>query len=217
MMLGQAQPSSAANLPSEAIGGALRFGDFERAAAVMRPCLFARRGRPDMSENRASTIQRILGDVPRLRRFARFLTRDVNRADELVEACLERSLATPDIGRDDEDVRVRLFSILRDVFVNDFREESLYSSSSGIEFAALNAPVIRKNGHLVLSTLEQAVLNLPIELREVLALVTIERLTYEQAAEVVGISTEVIRSRLSRARIALGEMLDRPDTQFSAK
>lgn len=57
--------------------------------------------------------------LPRLRRFARWLTRDASRADDLVQATLERALTRWGSRRDDTALRTWLFAIAYRQFLDD--------------------------------------------------------------------------------------------------
>ena len=52
-------------------------------------------------------------EIPRLRRYARALTRDVVRADDLVQSCLTRAIAKQHLWQPGTDLRAWLFTILR--------------------------------------------------------------------------------------------------------
>jgi RNA polymerase sigma-70 factor, ECF subfamily len=65
------------------------------------------RTRPDLIEH-----------LPRLRRYARALTGDVNRADDLVQDTLERALAKLDLWQPGSDLRAWLFALMHNLFVN---------------------------------------------------------------------------------------------------
>ena len=59
--------------------------------------------------------------IPRLRRYARALTRDVSRADDLVQSCLARAVAKQHLWQYGTDLRAWLFTILHNEHVNDVR------------------------------------------------------------------------------------------------
>ena len=59
--------------------------------------------------------------IPRLRRYARALTRDVSRADDLVQSCLTRAVAKQHLWQPGTDLRAWLFTILHNQHVNDVR------------------------------------------------------------------------------------------------
>ena len=55
-------------------------------------------------------------EIPRLRRYARALTRDVSRADDLVQSCLTRAVAKQHLWQPGTDLRAWLFTILRNTY-----------------------------------------------------------------------------------------------------
>src|ERR1700720_2608028 len=60
-------------------------------------------------------------EIPRLRRYARALTRDLTRADDLVQSCLTRAIAKQHLWQPGTDLRAWLFTILHNQHVNDVR------------------------------------------------------------------------------------------------
>ena len=72
-----------------------------------------------------SDFARLLeAQIPRLRRYARALTRDVTRADDLVQACLTRAIAKQHLWEPGTDLRAWLFTILHNQYVNDVRRSA---------------------------------------------------------------------------------------------
>jgi len=68
-------------------------------------------------------------EIPRLRRYARALTRDVTRADDLVQSCLARAVAKQHLWQPGTDLRAWLFTILHNQHVNDVRRSVREASS----------------------------------------------------------------------------------------
>ena len=152
------------------------------------------RARPDLIEH-----------LPRLRRYARALTGDVNRADDLVQDTLERALAKLDLWQPGSDLRAWLFTLMHNLLVIQIRvrrpqetvmEEALDEPVSGGQMEALAARDIHT-----------ALAQLPEEQREVLLLVGLEQFGYAEAAQVLGVPTGTVMSRLSRARERMRQML----------
>jgi RNA polymerase sigma-70 factor, ECF subfamily len=152
------------------------------------------RARPDLIEH-----------LPRLRRYARALTGDVNRADDLVQDTLERALAKLDLWQPGSDLRAWLFTLMHNLFVNQIRvrrppetamEDALDEPVSGGQMEALAARDI-----------QDALARLPDEQRAVLLLVGLEQFAYSEAAQVLGVPTGTVMSRLSRARERMRQML----------
>ena len=145
-------------------------------------------------------------EIPRLRRYARALTRDVTAADDLVQDCLVRALAKKHLWQPDTDLRAWLFTILHNQYVNQVRKivrEGIIAEVS--EFLQNHD---RTDGSLGISEIEVAMNLLPADFREAIELVGLEGLPYEYAAIVLGIPVGTVRSRLSRGRELLKLLLD---------
>jgi RNA polymerase sigma factor (sigma-70 family) len=141
----------------------------------------------------------ILEHIPRLRRYARALLGDRYAADDLVQDTLERAWNKFHLWRPESDLRAWLFTIMHNVFVNQVR-----SKRSNIEKAMEELPVVAvratQSDSLEIADVERALRTLPDEQREVLLLVAIEELTYDEASRALGIPIGTVMSRLSRAR-----------------
>ena len=139
----------------------------------------------------------IAAHIPRLRRYARALTGDGHRADDLVQDTLERALAKFHLWRRGSDLRAWMFAIMHNVFVNQLkarRELALdEAAESGLEAAARTDP-------LELRDLDAALQRLPAEQREVLLLVGLEQLSYADTGKALGVPLGTVMSRLSRGR-----------------
>jgi RNA polymerase sigma-70 factor (ECF subfamily) len=164
-----------------------------------------------MLSDHHDTISAMKAEIPRLRRFARYMTRDADYSDDLVQECLTRAIANIDSWQPGTNLRAWLFVILKNVFRNDKRRaQHDMAYRSGLERdAPLFAPAQQHN-HVVLSEVQQAFLQLTEDHREVLMLIALEGLRYEEAASVLNISVGTVKSRLSRARTALRALIDVP-------
>src|SRR5258708_15692815 len=151
-------------------------------------------------------------EIPRLRRYARALTRDVTRADDLVQSCLTRAIAKQHLWQPGTDLRAWLFTILHNQHVNDVRR----SVHEGVHVAVEEmAPVLIVHptalAVLQLRDLEAAIAKLPQEQRQVILLVGLEGMRYEEVALILGIPVGTVRSRLSRGREQLRRLMDMGD------
>ena len=143
-------------------------------------------------------------EVPRLRRYARALTRDVSRADDLVQSCLVRAIAKQHLWQPGTDLRAWLFTILHNQHVNDVRRGVREGASIPVEEVASALTVDANAGaSLQLRDLERALARLPDEQRQVILLVGLEGMRYEEVATILGIPIGTVRSRLSRGRETL--------------
>ena len=157
-----------------------------------------------------SDFARLLeAEIPRLRRYARALTRDVTRADDLVQSCLTRALAKRHLWQPGTDLRAWLFTILHNQHVNDVRR----SVREGISVAVEDmTPVLtvnpRATAALELRDLEAAISRLPQEQRQVILLVGLEGMRYEEVALILRVPVGTVRSRLSRGRDQLRRLME---------
>jgi len=148
----------------------------------------------------------LLAALPRLRRYARVLTGDATRADDLVQEALARAWEKRRLWAAGSDLRAWLFTVMHNVFVNqralarhEKQHVSLDIEGEGTE--AWQIPVRpMQYTRVELMELIQHVGRLPIEQREVLVLAVVEELRYEEIAAVLGIPVGTVMSRLSRAR-----------------
>jgi RNA polymerase sigma factor (sigma-70 family) len=147
-------------------------------------------------------MDQALAHIPGLRRYARLLTGDGVRADDLVQDTLERacrkwSLWRP--GPDGTGLRGWLLSLMHNLYLNQVRDHGREWHHEELSEALEPAhdPFAHTAERL---DLERALLQIGPMQREVLLLVTVEELSYAQAAAVLGVPLGTVMSRLSRAR-----------------
>jgi len=147
----------------------------------------------------------LLAEIPRLRRYARALTGDAARADDLVQDTLERALVKGRLWRPGN-LRAWLLTMMHNVFVNQ------YHAGAALDYRAPeDLPEVAVRGHqldgIEMRDLERALRQLSVEHREILLLVALEDLSYEETAKVLGTPVGTVMSRLSRARERLRQVL----------
>lgn len=157
----------------------------------------------------SDTIDLIEAEIPHLRRYARYLTRDLDRADDVVQDALVRAIANVAKWQPGTNMRAWLFVIVRNTFINERRRSSRNIADGDFEAAtlALGVPANQENA-FYLTELARVFENLPSDHQEVLLFVVVEGMTYEEAAEILEVPLGTVRSRLSRARDALRKSLD---------
>lgn len=156
----------------------------------------------------ADICKKIEEEIPRLRRYARALTRDINAADDLVQDCLTRALGKVHLWQKGTDLRAWLFTILHNQYVNHVRRAVREGAAVGLsdtEPMLTSAP--NQGKRLELRDLERAISRLPEEQRSVLLLVGLEGMRYEEVAAVLDVPVGTIRSRLSRGRETLRQLM----------
>lgn len=145
--------------------------------------------------------------IPRLRRYARALTRDRSSVDDLVQDTLERALNKLHLWRPGSDMRAWLFSIMHNVFINQLRspKPEVNFDLDGLPDVTVKATQIDR---IELVEVERALHRISAEQREVLLLVTVEQMSYEETARALAIPIGTVMSRLSRARKNLRHLMD---------
>lgn len=146
--------------------------------------------------------------IPRLRRYARALFRgDAAAADDLVQDCLERALNRLRLWRRDSDLRAWLFTIMHNLYVNRLRRarrESAFAQASEEIDNIASTPI----SDMYLSELERACAQLQPDQREILLLIALEGLSYQQVAGILSVPEGTVMSRLARARERLRHVLE---------
>src|SRR6266480_2480696 len=155
-----------------------------------------------------SDFARLLqNEIPRLRRYARALARDAARADDLVQSCLVRAIAKQHLWERGTNLRAWLFTILHNQHVNDVRHS--VREGNTVELDEAPQLTVQSNAipSLELRDLERAIGKLPAEQREVILLVGLEGLAYEECATILNVPVGTVRSRLSRGRDQLRRLM----------
>jgi len=163
---------------------------------------------------------RLEEQIPRLRRYARALTRDVHRADDLVQDTLVRALAKQHLWQEGTNLRAWLFTLMHNQHVNDVRRTNREGGNVDVDdMASVLVANTDPTASRQLRELERALARLPLEQRESILLVGLEGMRYDEAAAVLGVPIGTVRSRLSRGREALRKLLgmDEFDTPAAAE
>ncbi|MGV8933049.1 MAG: RNA polymerase sigma factor [Gallionellaceae bacterium] len=144
--------------------------------------------------------------IPRLRRYARALTGDRTQADDLVQDTLERAWSKLHMWRRDSDMRAWMFSIMHNTFINHIRKKQPVTVS--MDEDALDVPTrATQEDTLHIRDLDSAIAKLPHEYREVILLIGLEQMSYEEVAKVLAIPMGTVMSRLSRGRERLRNIM----------
>lgn len=141
----------------------------------------------------------LVAQIPRLRRYARALTKNVQTADDLVQDALERAWRKAHQWEAGTDLRAWLFTLMHNVYINSLRRKRPETEPMEHTEYADPRPQTADSG-LQFRDLEQGLARLSPEQREVLLLVCLEEMTYEQVALVTGVPIGTVMSRLHRGR-----------------
>jgi RNA polymerase sigma-70 factor (ECF subfamily) len=158
----------------------------------------------------------LVGILPQLRRYARALTGDRAWADDLVQDVTERALGKSSAFRVGSNLRAWLFTIMRNLYIDQLRgKRDIAVDDETAPWRQMAAPVGEVDG-LVLRDVQRALYCLPVEQREVMLLVCVEDMSYQEASAVLNVPAGTVMSRLSRAREHMRVMLGEEPGRKSA-
>jgi RNA polymerase sigma-70 factor (ECF subfamily) len=143
-----------------------------------------------------------------LRAFARTLARDASHADDLTQEALMKAWASRDRYEQGTNLRAWLFTILRNTFYSEFRKLRREVADTEGEHARRVARKPSQDHVMAMRDFQAALAQLPIDQREALVLIGAAGLSYEEASEICGVAVGTVKSRVSRARARLQELLD---------
>lgn len=158
-----------------------------------------------MEQTADSITQDLIALLPRMRRFGMALTRRLDRADDLVQDTCERALTRRTQFRHGSRFDSWVFTIMRSVWLNQIRSDKVRTADGPGALVAVADPLAERRAEagVALSDLDRHLLDLPLEQREVVMLVSVEGYTYQEAADILDIPVGTVMSRLSRARVSL--------------
>lgn len=145
--------------------------------------------------------------IPALRAFARSFYRETGDADDLVQETLTRALASLHQFRPGTSMKSWLFTIMRNTFCTRIRVERREAPGAA-ECASLRpATDATQEWSARGREIAEAIQRLPEQQREILVLIGVLGVSYEEAAQICGCATGTVKSRLNRARLRLVEEL----------
>jgi RNA polymerase sigma-70 factor (ECF subfamily) len=152
--------------------------------------------------------QEMVALVPQMHTFARSLTRDGTRADDLVQEALARALANIERFRPGTNLKAWLFTIVRNEHYSQLRRRKF--EAHGVDTDSLPEPSVPPDhdGDLEVRDLNRALATLSPGQRTALILVSASGFSYEEAAKICGCAVGTIKSRVARARDTLMAILD---------
>lgn len=152
----------------------------------------------------------ILAELPRLRRYARSLLRERDKADDLVQDTLERALQRLDNWQTGDNPRRWLFTIMHHLFVDEVRKVTRRGEAALLPLdsnEALSQPATQLGVIASLDILD-ALQAIAPERRAALLIVGVEGFSYAEAANILGIPAGTLMSRIARGREEMRGLLD---------
>ena len=159
--------------------------------------------------NASSTFRAdLLATIPSLRAFAVSLSQNADKADDLVQETLVKAWDKQSSFQPGTNLKAWLFTILRNEFYSQMRKRGREVQDSDGLMTARLAVHPSQHGTLDLKDFRAALETLPEDQREAIILIGASGFSYEEAAEICNCAVGTIKSRVSRARTRLQELLE---------
>lgn len=149
----------------------------------------------------------IVAQIPHLRRYARALIGDRALADDLVQDSLERAWSRFHLWREGSNLRTWLFSIMHNLHANLARNASRRPLAAPIDDEVMLPARPTQEDQMEVAAIEAALARLPDDQRQVILLVGLEEMTYQEAADALDIPIGTVMSRLHRGRERMRELM----------
>jgi RNA polymerase sigma-70 factor (ECF subfamily) len=161
-----------------------------------------------MVSDMADFRDNLLSAIPSLRAFAVSLTKSSDRADDLVQETLVKAWDKQSSFQPGTNLKAWLFTILRNEFYSQMRKRGREVQDSDGTITGRLSVHPSQDGSVDLDDFRKALELLPEDQREAIILVGASGFAYEEAAEICGCAVGTIKSRVSRARARLQEILN---------
>ena len=166
------------------------------------------RGKQGVQMDDRSIFRRdLLAAIPSLRAFAISLSQNADRADDLVQETLVKAWDKQASFQPGTNLKAWVFTILRNEFYSQMRKRGREVQDSDGAITARVAVHPGQHGAMDLGDFRAALETLPEDQREAIILIGASGFSYEEAAEICGCAVGTIKSRVSRARARLQEIL----------
>jgi RNA polymerase sigma factor (sigma-70 family) len=152
-------------------------------------------------------LDELMASMKPLRAYAISLTRDVHQAEDLVQETVLKAIRKQESFEAGTNLQAWLFTIQRNMFLSGRRLAQREVADADGGFAATMISQPDQEDRLAVQDVQTALARLPREQREALLLVSAEGLSYEEAAQVLGIKVGTLKSRVNRARTRLAELM----------
>lgn len=142
-----------------------------------------------------------------LRAFARTFHRDEARAEDLVQETMLKAWTKREQFQPGSNMKAWLFTILRNTYLSELRKKKREVEDADGSLVAGLAEKPKQDGHMAMRDFRNALELLSDDQREALILVGASGFSYDEAAEICGVASGTIKSRVSRARARIAELM----------
>ncbi|PZO87397.1 MAG: RNA polymerase subunit sigma-24 [Micavibrio aeruginosavorus] len=159
------------------------------------------------------TQAELVQEMPKLRKFASKLTRSTAQAEDLLQSTLLRALEKSDYFETGTDLFKWTSKVMYNIFVTDYRRKVKFESQYDPDFHIENRSVAPdQHVKMEVKAMAEAMNHMSAEHKEILVLVCVKGMQYQEVAEALNIPVGTVRSRLSRARNQLIALMEGPAT-----
>jgi RNA polymerase sigma-70 factor, ECF subfamily len=158
--------------------------------------------------------EQLIAAIPGLRAFGVSLTSKADRADDLVQETMLKAWKHHDSFEPGTNMKAWLYTILRNEFYSQIRKCKREVEDADGVYASRVAVPAAQLGHLDMADMRAALAQLPEDQREAIILVGASGFSYEEAADICRVAVGTIKSRVSRARTRLTELLSMNPPDF---
>lgn len=159
------------------------------------------------------TQPELINEMPKLRKFAGKLTRNVSEAEDLLQSTLLRALEKQDYFETGTDLFKWTSKIMYNIFVTNYRRKTKFETQYDPEYHIENRSVEPdQHTKLEVKALAAAMEKMSNEHKEILVLICVKGMQYQEVADMLNIPVGTVRSRLSRARSQLIGLMEGPAT-----
>tara|TARA_B100001750_G_scaffold235712_1_gene238595 strand:- start:949 stop:1485 length:537 start_codon:yes stop_codon:yes gene_type:complete len=155
------------------------------------------------------TDAQLITEMDKLKKFAMRLTRNDADSDDLLQNTILRAYEKKHLFEENSNVFSWTSKIMYNLFVSDYRRKVKFESQYDPEPILEKAEVVAsQNDKIMVSEVGEAMKKLSQDHRDILLMVCVQGMKYEETAEALDIPVGTVRSRLSRARTLLQELMD---------
>lgn len=155
----------------------------------------------------ADFAEQMVAQMPYLRALAVSMSGSWSVADDLVQETLVKAWAHADSFAPGSNMRAWLVTILRNTFFSHYRKSAREVQDSDNVHAEQTPVKGEQEATVSMGDVQRALNKLAPEHREILLMIGIAELSYEETAEICHIAVGTVKSRLNRARVKLAEHL----------
>lgn len=157
------------------------------------------------------TQPQLITEMPKLRKFAGKLTRNVTEAEDLLQSTLLRALEKSDYFETGTDLFKWTSKIMYNLFVTNYRRKTKFETQYDPEFHIENRSVAAdQEVKMEVKVMARAMEQMSAEHKEILIMICVKGMQYQEVAEILDIPVGTVRSRLSRARSQLITLMEGP-------